>query len=923
MRILEFNKVFEKYRIKFIKEGKVTWEEIFALEDISFKVDKGEVLGIIGQNGAGKTTLLKLIAGMLIPDQGNIDIKGKVSALMELGAGFNLEFTGRENITLNARMYGLNEETLDEQIAKIIDFAGLGKFIDAPIKYYSQGMFMRLAFALAIYVDPDILLIDDILAVGDEEARQKCIKKICELKEADKTIILITHDMGMISRLCDRVILLEKGKIIQEGLPVKVVPYYLETVGDKKGIAMLEREKLRIIFNNGRLTFNYDGIPITKTMGCYASFFDLSINAWFSSFNLSWQMKSISADKIIAEGRTCDGFLSQIWILRLEGERLHWQVEIKEEEIKEPRIDLFFSSQYTKGVTLEKEQDFPTFVHKSNWQDLEINSFPDLLLGIAGPEVQNPKPPSVILKIEEKDNHIKIFNSGYDQEARIIQAHLRNNFISMEISAFSHSEEFKNYINNAREKFLVQQQAEQERLHLQQKAEAENTRLQRTISYGDLRLFADADTKSIRVFFKEKEITGGDGLHSLFNFAQKWYHSKDARWQIQKISEREMTIIFNYEELLLSQIFNLICDRENNLRIKIEFIINEPIFLTNQGIRIDILDKYKNWWTLHEEGDFSVGQYINNISPIRLKNSKISKILLKPGDKDCLPPLYLEATPDSHKRIFSMFKRKQKEANYISLNFFSIIPGKAILINSGRYTFFEGKIILGKDIELEEESLEKIISLERDDLKIIFDQGSGRIFWRQNELTTGLGIYSSVCSSGIWYDSYQASWEIISNKFNKIVASGDWPYIPISQVWQIELIDKNSILLIVDMEIYKEVILEIEQTNIMLSPKYKNWIIPGENKGKFLEEYPKDYDILPFRFWYGKSVKSEVSVIDTRLPNICFKNNSKDDSFRAIVENSDFLYQGRLIQYQKTNSNKLMPIRYRYFEGIVKIEPKE
>lgn len=238
MSAIEFNHVWEKYRIKFVRAGKVSWAEVCALEEVCLKIDKGEILGVIGPNGAGKTTLLKLIAGMLVADRGEVDVEGKVSALMELGAGFNLEFTGRENIALNARLYGLDEKTLNTRMDRIIAFAGLGKFIDAPIRYYSQGMYLRLAFALAIFVEPDILLIDDILAVGDENTQRKCLKKIAELKEAEKTIILVSHNMQMVSRLCNRAILLEKGKIIQEGLPAKVIPYYLKTAKEKRGTAV-------------------------------------------------------------------------------------------------------------------------------------------------------------------------------------------------------------------------------------------------------------------------------------------------------------------------------------------------------------------------------------------------------------------------------------------------------------------------------------------------------------------------------------------------------------------------------------------------------------------------------------------------------------------------------------------------------------
>ncbi|PIQ88105.1 MAG: hypothetical protein COV73_00580, partial [Candidatus Omnitrophica bacterium CG11_big_fil_rev_8_21_14_0_20_43_6] len=202
MRAVIVENLCEKYRIKFITEGKVSWEEIWALQDINLNINQGEVVGIIGHNGAGKTTFLRLLAGMLVPDKGEVNVQGKVTAIMELGAGLNPEFTGRENIILNARVYGIEEEILKQKIDEIIIFSNLGKFIDAPIKYYSQGMYMRLAFALAIFAEPDILLIDDILAVGDEEAQQKCKRKIVELKEAGKTIILVSHDMGMINKLC-------------------------------------------------------------------------------------------------------------------------------------------------------------------------------------------------------------------------------------------------------------------------------------------------------------------------------------------------------------------------------------------------------------------------------------------------------------------------------------------------------------------------------------------------------------------------------------------------------------------------------------------------------------------------------------------------------------------------------------------------
>ena len=292
MKVIDFNGVSEKYRIKFIKQKNVCWEEFWALRDINFQAEKGDIIGIIGKNGAGKTTLLRLIAGMLIPDKGEVRIEGKVSALMELGAGFSPEFTGIENIKLNAAIYGLSEDSLKQRMDSIIKFANLGKFIDAPIKYYSQGMYMRLAFALAIFVEPDILLIDDILAVGDEEAQQKCTKKIFELKQMRKTIVLVSHNMDVVSKLCNRIILLDKGRIIRENLTAKVIPFYLETVGNEKGIAVLEKGQFRIIFNNGKVFLNCNSFSLTKATGGYVTFSSPSLNSWLSSLNLFWQIKN-------------------------------------------------------------------------------------------------------------------------------------------------------------------------------------------------------------------------------------------------------------------------------------------------------------------------------------------------------------------------------------------------------------------------------------------------------------------------------------------------------------------------------------------------------------------------------------------------------------------------------------------------------
>ena len=692
MRTIEFNHVWEKYRIKFIRDKKVSWEEIWVLKDIIFQVEQGTVLGIIGQNGAGKTTLLKLIAGMLMPDKGEIHVQGKVSALMELGAGFNPEFTGRENIMLNARIYGIEEKMLHEQMEKIVSFADLGKFIDAPIKYYSLGMSMRLAFSLAVFVNPDVLLIDDILVVGDKEAQLKCGKKIRELKSEGKTLVVVSHDMEKIRRLCDRVIFLDEGNIIREGDPDEAISYYLQTVGKKR-----------------------------------------------------------------------------------------------------------------------------------------------------------------------------------------------------------------------QERFLLG------------KTDTEAWRMQQTITAGNLSLFVDDEHKRIRLYNKEKEITADRGLFSVFHTPQKRFRADEAQWTIQEISKKELILTLEFESLLLTQIWRLSFAQENTLDIKIEMNLSIPLILTSQDIRLEFQDIYHEWKTTSEDGFFSSNQSFDHIYPIRWKNNKVCSVLLKTEDKLSYPDLFFACFSHRGARIMSLHKRKEKDAEYICLNSSLIVPKKEELKKAGRYVYFEGKISLGGDVQFEECAYGEIAELKENLLSFVFDNGKGRIFVGPKELTTGLSVFTSVRSSGIWLDSYQAFWHIEEKDDKKIIAVGHWPHLPISQRWQIELNEKNLISWEIESQIYDEVNLEIEQANVMLSSAFKSWRTTDSSQGDFLEEYTQDYDILPFRFWYGQAERLEA--IGDSLPKIVFRRERGYTFLKGIVENTDSLYRARLLQYQKTNTEKQSPRKYSFFKGVIEIGP--
>ena len=200
--------------------------EHYALDQVSFDVYKGETVGIIGTNGSGKSTILKIITGVLSPTAGDLTINGRISALLELGAGFNMEFTGIENIYLNGTMLGFSEKEIDDKLASILEFADIGDFVYQKVKTYSSGMFVRLAFAVAINIDPEILIVDEALSVGDVFFQNKCYRKFEDFKKQGKTILFVSHDLGSISKYCDRVILLERGHKIGEGEPKEIIDMY-------------------------------------------------------------------------------------------------------------------------------------------------------------------------------------------------------------------------------------------------------------------------------------------------------------------------------------------------------------------------------------------------------------------------------------------------------------------------------------------------------------------------------------------------------------------------------------------------------------------------------------------------------------------------------------------------------------------------
>jgi lipopolysaccharide transport system ATP-binding protein len=215
--------------------GPTEREIIWALKDVSFDIERGQVVGIIGRNGAGKSTLLKILSRITDPTEGRAVIRGRVNSLLEVGTGFHQELTGRENIYMNAAMHGMRRAEITRRLDQIVAFAEVEKFLDTPVKFYSSGMFVRLAFAVAAHLDPDIVLVDEVLAVGDIEFQKKCLGKMGEIGREGRTVLLVSHSMASIANLCQRAVLLDGGRVARSGAAADVVQYYVATAGSSRG----------------------------------------------------------------------------------------------------------------------------------------------------------------------------------------------------------------------------------------------------------------------------------------------------------------------------------------------------------------------------------------------------------------------------------------------------------------------------------------------------------------------------------------------------------------------------------------------------------------------------------------------------------------------------------------------------------------
>lgn len=335
--------------------------DFWALRNIDLDVRRGESLGIIGENGSGKSTLLKILSNVTVPTEGAMTVNGRVSALLELGAGFHPDLSGRENIYLNGTIMGMRKRRIDQKIEEIIDFSGIRKFIDTPVKFYSSGMYVRLGFAIAMHLDPDILVIDEVLAVGDEEFQRRSKTAIHEFREQGKTLVVVSHDLSIIRDVCDRVAWLKEGCIHHQGSIETITSEYLLHISERFGVVTLSRGPLTLIFERGKLILFWKGIELTKNI-CGFTYL-VSSGTWQSSNQNRWTVNERSdvAFRAVADWKLMP--VRQTWQVSIgKDNSFRWRIEmeiLRDIPIQNDAVNLLLTDRYSQWVSGGESGDFP------------------------------------------------------------------------------------------------------------------------------------------------------------------------------------------------------------------------------------------------------------------------------------------------------------------------------------------------------------------------------------------------------------------------------------------------------------------------------------------------------------------------------------------------------------------------------------
>lgn len=562
-----------------------------ALKDVSFTVEPGESLGLIGANGSGKSTLLKIIAGVTVPTRGHVTVNGRVASLLELGAGFHHMLTGRENVYLNAGLLGMRHAQVDQIFDDIVEFSGIGKFIDNPVDTYSSGMYVRIAFSVAAHVNPDVFLIDEVLSVGDEEFQRKCRRRIGEIREQGKTIIVVSHDLGIVNTLCDRAILLSRGEMISRGTPQRTIEYYLRQVGRESGIHTLKSGTVEALVSNGRVSLFVDERELTAPSAIQLQF--IQMNQYHRSDEAEWTITERSATACVARGKMSRLPATLVWRLRFVDDVLHWEIELeceREAHTETMELNLTWPTTFTEWVYGHERGAFPGIGPEDQaWTVIVPPEAGERFVGLRAPE--DEAMPSVTVSILEAmwDCRVQLFNTDYVQGTRLIQVYARvpsaalplkpgtTKLLALEINLCCMPEAFEESVR--------------QRL------------ANRMITSGPLTAYFHKGAIVIR--HSGRELTKGVHLHTECLLGNVWVFSQTFFWESVGINENVLEMTGVSRRFPLRQLWRLEAV-DGGFMFSLEFETTELMACAEFNVSMGLIPEYTEWNTGIEQGDFPV-----------------------------------------------------------------------------------------------------------------------------------------------------------------------------------------------------------------------------------------------------------------------------------------------------------------------------
>ncbi|NUM54138.1 MAG: ABC transporter ATP-binding protein [Candidatus Hydrogenedentes bacterium] len=560
-----------------------------ALHDISFTVDHGESVGLIGANGAGKSTLLKIIAGVTAPTSGRVTVRGRVASLLELGAGFHPLLTGRENVYLNGRILGMSRAEVDNVFDDIVAFSGLEEFIDNPVDTYSSGMFVRLGFAVAVHSNPDIFLVDEVLSVGDEDFQRKCRERIGELRSQDKTILFVSHDLSIVNTLCDRVILLSGGTMFVRGTVQETIDFYLRQIGQKKGIHTIASPSAEAIVSHGRISAFHNRKEISATSGFQVHL--RSMGFVHASPSADWNVVARSENGCVAVGKMPRLPITHTWRLQLNGSTLTWSIEVECEravQVEGIDVNLFVKKSFTRWQYRDETGAFPEIpLQQQTYLEIVPGDAVVREAGAFSDDPGGPSPVSIEAVGQSKPHRLQWSNTDYAVGCRVLQV-LFNDLGPENIMAAGRHELVTLEINLG---------ADRETILGYRAKYVRGTAL----NDGDLTLrFADG---RFTLEWRGEELTRTVALYTSILTHKIWNDSDKLHWGYVECSGSVMRVTGRSRRFPFAQHWELDL-RDSALYLTIWLEVFDDFDMDECHTSIGLRPEYDRWKTDHESGEF-------------------------------------------------------------------------------------------------------------------------------------------------------------------------------------------------------------------------------------------------------------------------------------------------------------------------------